>query len=389
MEDRSRRKILFPEVTDEQWNDWKWQVKNRIETLDQLKKYIKLTPEEEEGVRKTLSTLRMAITPYYLSLIDPDDPHCPIRRQAIPTAAETFRAPEDLLDPLHEDEDSPTPGLTHRYPDRVLMLITDMCSMYCRHCFRKRMVGLSSEETAKHIPEMAEYVRNHPEIDNVLISGGDAFMNSDAVIRQYLEAFTAIPSIKLIRFGTRTPVTFPYRITEDDGELEALLKEFSEKKAIMIVTHYNHPLELTDESRKAIRILQRAGCIVRNQTVLLHGVNDDPATLSDLMSSLVSINIEPYYVFQCRPVEGVKNQFQVPILRGSRIIDLAKASMSGPAKAFRYAMSHPTGKIEILGQYGDRMLFRYHQAKYDKDQARIFTRALSETECWFDDPDME
>ena len=147
MVNTSRRKVLFPEVTDEQWNDWKWQVKNRIETLDQLKKYIKLTPEEEEGVRKTLSTLRMAITPYYLSLIDPDDPYCPIRRQAIPTAAETFQAPEDLLDPLHEDEDSPTPGLTHRYPDRVLMLITDMCSMYCRHCTRRRFAGQKDAES--------------------------------------------------------------------------------------------------------------------------------------------------------------------------------------------------------------------------------------------------
>ena len=137
----SRRKQLFPEVTDEQWNDWKWQVKNRIETLEDLKKYVKLTAEEEEGVRKTLSTLRMAITPYYLSLIDPNDPHDPVRRQCIPTALETHQAAADLLDPLHEDEDSPTPGLTHRYPDRVLFLITDMCSMYCRHCTRRRFAG--------------------------------------------------------------------------------------------------------------------------------------------------------------------------------------------------------------------------------------------------------
>ena len=181
MENRSRRKILFPEVTDEQWNDWKWQVKNRIETLDQLKKYIKLTPEEEEGVRKTLSTLRMAITPYYLSLIDPDDPHCPIRRQAIPTAAETFQAPEDLLDPLHEDEDSPTPGLTHRYPDRVLMLITDMCSMYCRHCTRRRFAGQKDAESPNdRIEKCIEYVERTPVVRDVLLSGGDALMVSDA-----------------------------------------------------------------------------------------------------------------------------------------------------------------------------------------------------------------
>ena len=145
----SRRKELFPEVTDAQWNDWKWQVKNRIETLDELKKYVKLTPEEEEGVKKCLSTLRMAITPYYISLIDPDDPHDPVRKQCIPTAAETHQAAADLLDPLHEDEDSPTPGLTHRYPDRVLLLITDMCSMYCRHCTRRRFAGQKDDESPR------------------------------------------------------------------------------------------------------------------------------------------------------------------------------------------------------------------------------------------------
>ena len=158
--------------------------------------------------------------------------------------------------------------------------------------------------------------------------------------------------------------------------------------SVAINAEFEKPVSV-EEARKAIDELRNAGCTIRNQTVLLKGVNDEPAVLALLMNKLIAAGVAPYYVFQCRPVEGVKNQFQVPILRGSRIIDLAKASMSGPAKAFRYAMSHPTGKIEILGQYGDRMLFRYHQAKYDKDQARIFTRALSETECWFDDPDME
>ena len=234
---------------------------------------------------------------------------------------------------------------------------------------------------------MAEYVRQHPLINNILISGGDSFLNSNEIIRRYLDVFTEIPSLQFIRFGTRTPVSFPQRITEDEGELLSILREYSRKKQIIIVTQFNHPREITPESRKAVDELRAAGCTIRNQTVLLKGVNDEPAVLALLMNKLVSIGVAPYYVFQCRPVEGVQNQFQVPILRGSRIVDLAKAGMSGPAKAFRYAMSHPTGKIEILGQYGDRMLFKYHQAKYDKDQARIFTRAVSDTECWFDDPD--
>ena len=241
-----------------------------------------------------------------------------------------------------------------------------------------------AEET---LPEMAEYVRQHPLINNILISGGDSFLNSNEIIRRYLDVFTEIPSLQFIRFGTRTPVTFPQRITEDDGELLSILSEYSRKKQIIVVTQFNHPREITPESRKAVDELRAAGCTIRNQTVLLKGVNDEPAVLALLMNKLVSTGVAPYYVFQCRPVEGVQNQFQVPILRGSRIVDLAKAGMSGPAKAFRYAMSHPTGKIEILGQYGDRMLFKYHQAKYDKDQARIFTRAVSDTECWFDDPD--
>jgi L-lysine 2,3-aminomutase (EC 5.4.3.2) len=171
----SRRKQLFPEVIDEQWNDWKWQVKNRIETLEDLKKYVKLTAEEEEGVRKTLSTLRMAITPYYLSLIDPNDPHDPVRRQCIPTALETHQAAADLLDPLHEDEDSPTPGLTHRYPDRVLFLITDMCSMYCRHCTRRRFAGQTDNECGPdRIEKALEYIEKTESVRDVLLSGGDA-----------------------------------------------------------------------------------------------------------------------------------------------------------------------------------------------------------------------
>ena len=169
----SRRKEFFPEVTDQQWNDWHWQVKNRIETVDELKKYIKLTAEEEEGIRESLKTLRMAITPYYLTLIDPENPHCPIRKQAIPTVEELKRSPADLEDPLHEDSDSPVPGLTHRYPDRVLFLITDMCSMYCRHCTRRRFAGQHDCATPeKQIDDCIDYIARTPQVRDVLLSGG-------------------------------------------------------------------------------------------------------------------------------------------------------------------------------------------------------------------------
>ena len=212
----SRRKQLFPDVTDEQWNDWKCQVKNRIETLDELKKYVSLTAEEEEGVKQTLKTLRMAITPYYLSLINPDDPCDPIRRQCIPTGAETHQAAADLLDPLHEDEDSPTPGLTHRYPDRVLFLITDMCSMYCRHCTRRRFAGQTDNECGlDRIEKALEYIRNTPTVRDVLLSGGDALMVSDKRLEYIISELRKIPHVEIVRLGTRTPVVCPQRVTPE------------------------------------------------------------------------------------------------------------------------------------------------------------------------------
>ena len=284
-----------------------------------------------------------------------------------------------------EHDNTVVQGMQHKYRQTVMILSTNQCAMYCRHCFRKRLVGLSSAEVAAHLPEMAAYVSAHPEIDNVLISGGDAFLNSNEVIGEYLETFTSIPHIRFIRFGTRTPVTFPQRILEDDGELTNLLARYGERKQIIVVTHFNHPRELTDQSRQAVRELQRAGCVVRNQTVLLRGVNDDPEVLAALLNALVSIGVMPYYVFQCRPVEGVKNQFQVPLARGVAIVDEAKASMSGIAKAFRYAMSHPTGKIEILGPAGEgKLAFKYHQAKDPADNARLFIRDVAPDQCWLD-----
>jgi lysine 2,3-aminomutase len=213
---KDNRKIMFPDVSDEQWNDWKWQVSHRIETLDALKKCVNLTPEEEEGIKQSLQTLRMAITPYYLSKIDLDNPHCPIRKQAIPTNAELHNVAADLLDPLHEDGDAPTPGLTHRYPDRVLFLITDQCSMYCRHCTRRRFAGhTDSESPIERIDKAIEYIAKTPVIRDVVLSGGDALLVNDKMLESILSRLTAIPHIQIIRIGTRTPVVCPQRITTD------------------------------------------------------------------------------------------------------------------------------------------------------------------------------
>ena len=290
--DGTRRKILFPEVTDEQWNDWKWQVRNRIETLDQLKKYLNLTPDEEEGVKKTLSTLRMAITPYYLSLIDPDNPHCPIRRQAVPTALETHKAAADLLDPLHEDTDSPVPGLTHRYPDRVLLLITDMCSMYCRHCTRRRFAGQKDDESpSERIEKALDYIANTPQIRDVLLSGGDALMVSDAKLEYIIKCLREIPHVEIVRIGTRTPVVCPQRITP---ELVNMLKKYH---PIWLNTHFNHPNEVTPESKAACAMLADAGIPLGNQSVLLRGVNDCTNIMMRLVHELVKMRVRPYYIY--------------------------------------------------------------------------------------------
>lgn len=342
----SRRKVLFPEVTDEQWNDWKWQVKNRIETLDQLKKYIKLTPEEEEGVRKTLSTLRMAITPYYLSLIDPDDLYCPIRRQAIPTAAETFQAPEDLLDPLHEDEDSPTPGLTHRYPDRVLMLITDMCSMYCRHCTRRRFAGQKDAESPNdRIEKCIEYVERTPVVRDVLLSGGDALMVSDAKLEYIIKRLRAIPHVEIIRIGSRTPVVCPQRITDD---LCNMLKKYH---PIWLNTHFNHPNEVTPESAAACARLADAGIPLGNQSVLLRGVNDCVHVMKHLVHELVKMRVRPYYIYQCDLSMGLEH-FRTPVSKGIEIIEGLRGHTSGFAvPTFVVDAPGGGGKTPVMPQY--------------------------------------
>lgn len=236
----NKTRQFFSHVPDEQWNDWKWQVKNRIETLDDLKKYIALTPEEEEGVRESLKTLRMAITPYYLSLINTEDPHCPIRKQAIPTINELHVSRGDLDDPLHEDGDSPVPGLTHRYPDRVLFLITDMCAMYCRHCTRRRFAGQKDAAApTERIEKCLDYIARTPEIRDVLLSGGDALLLSDDRIEYILKRLREIPHVEIIRFGTRTPVVMPQRITDEFCEM---VKKYH---PIWLNTHFNHFNEIT------------------------------------------------------------------------------------------------------------------------------------------------
>ena len=342
----SRRKQLFPDVTDEQWNDWKWQVRNRIETLEDLKKYISLTAEEEEGVKKTLSTLRMAITPYYLSLINPDDPHDPVRRQCIPTGLETHQASADLLDPLHEDEDSPTPGLTHRYPDRVLFLITDMCSMYCRHCTRRRFAGQTDAECgADRIEKALEYIEKTPTVRDVLLSGGDALMVADKKLEYIISRLRAIPHVEIVRLGTRTPVVCPQRITP---ELCEMLKKYH---PIWLNTHFNHPNEITAESTRACEMLANAGVPLGNQSVLLRGVNDCVHVMKRLVQGLVKIRVRPYYIYQCDLSMGLEH-FRTPVSKGIEIIEGLRGHTSGYCvPTFVVDAPGGGGKTPVMPQY--------------------------------------
>ncbi len=342
----SRRKILFPQVSDEDWNDWHWQVANRIETLEELKEHMKLTPEEEEGVKACLGTLRMAITPYYLSLIDPDDPHDPVRRQAVPTAAELHKCSADLLDPLHEDADSPAPGLTHRYPDRVLLLITDQCSMYCRHCTRRRFAGQRDAGLPAGQVDLAiDYIRHHPEVRDVLLSGGDALLISDERLEYIIKELRAIPHVEIVRIGSRTPVVLPQRITP------ALCDMLRKYHPIWVNTHFNHPNEIPAESSAACARMADAGIPLGNQSVLLAGVNDCVHVMKKLVQELVRIRVRPYYIYQCDLSMGLEH-FRTPVSKGIEIIEGLRGHTSGfCVPTFVVDAPGGGGKTPVMPQY--------------------------------------
>ncbi|NLN83153.1 MAG: lysine 2,3-aminomutase [Firmicutes bacterium] len=336
----------FASVKDEDWQDWHWQVRNRIETVEQLKEYLNLTEDEEEGIKQCLGHLRMAITPYYLSLIDENNPKCPVRRQAVPSLMELIQSPADLLDPLSEDEDAPVFGLTHRYPDRVLLLVTDQCSMYCRHCTRRRFAGQSDQPMAKdRIAKAIEYIAAHPEIRDVLLSGGDPLLLSDNRLEEIIKALREIPHVKIIRIGSRTPVVCPQRITP---ELTAMLKKYH---PIWLNTHFNHPAEVTPEATKACELLADAGIPVGNQSVLLAGINDCTHVMKQLVQDLVDIRVRPYYIYQCDLSQGLEH-FRTPVSKGIEIIEALRGHTSGFAvPTFVVDAPGGGGKIPVMPNY--------------------------------------
>lgn len=337
---------LWKDVSDSEWNDWHWQIRNRVTDVETLKRAVDLTPEEEEGARRCLERFRMAITPYYVSLMSPDDPHCPVRRQGVPTALELQTMPYDMVDPLHEDVDSPVPYLTHRYPDRVLLLVTTSCSMYCRHCTRRRLAGHEDAAVTRRDIDLAvEYIRRTPEVRDVLVSGGDPLVLADGAIEYILRALRAIDHVEVIRIGTRTPVVLPQRITP---ELCDMLKKYH---PLWVNTHFNHPKEVTPESRKACEMLADAGIPLGNQSVLLRGVNDCPHVMKKLVHELVKMRVRPYYIYQCDLSMGLEH-FRTSVAKGIEIIEHLRGHTSGFAvPTFVVDVPGGGGKIPVGPQY--------------------------------------
>lgn len=337
---------LWKDVTEDQWNNWEWQILNRITTVEQLEQVVNLTEEEKDGVVASLKKLKMGITPYYATLIDPDKYNCPIRRQAIPTIHETEISECDSNDPLHETFDSPVPGLTHRYPDRVLLLITEQCSMYCRHCTRRRFAGQKDGALSKNnILKAIEYIKVHKEVRDVLISGGDALCVSDEKLEFILQKLRDISHVEVIRIGTRVPVVMPQRITE---KLVSIIKKYH---PVWINTHFNHPDEMTEESMLACKMLADSGIPLGNQSVLLKNINDCPYIMKSLVHKLVMNRVRPYYIYQCDLSEGIEH-FRTPVSTGIEIIELLRGHTSGFAvPTFVIDAPGGGGKIPVNPQY--------------------------------------
>ncbi|MHB8416803.1 MAG: KamA family radical SAM protein [Myxococcales bacterium] len=364
-----RRAELYPEASDAEWQDWRWQARHMVSTLAALEARVALSDDEREGVSATASVFRLGITPYYLALADPLHPHCPIRRQAIPVRDEARIRPGELRDPLGEDKTRPTPAIVHRYPDRVLLLATDRCTVYCRHCTRRRITGGGEGELDRSaLREAIAYLRAHPEVRDVLISGGDPLLLSDARLEELLSDVASVPTVEMIRIGTRIPVTCPMRVTP---ALAALLRRFA---PLFVVTHFNHPREVTSEAALACERLVDAGVPVENQSVLLRRVNSSARTLLDLNHRLLALRVRPYYLHQGDVAEGLEH-LRTPLENGLAILEAMRGHTSGLAVP-HLAVDLPGGggKVTMQPDYvlerGERAWrFRNYQGKrYDYPQ---------------------
>ena len=361
---RSAGRGFWNNVDEAQWNDWRWQLQHRITTVQQLQRLMPtLTPEEYAGVTLANHKLALAITPYFFNLIDPADENCPIRWQVIPRVEETHTAPWEMSDPCGEDTHSPVPGLVHRYPDRVLFLVTDRCASYCRYCTRSRLVSnATGYDFHPAFDQQIDYIRRHPEVRDVLLSGGDPLLLNDERLEALLTRLSAIPHVEFLRIGTRIPIFLPQRITPQFCEM---LRKFH---PLFISVHSNHPRELTTEARDALGRLADAGIPLGNQSVLLRHVNDSPAIMKAHVQKLLRCRVRPYYIYQCDLIAGSAH-LRTSVRRGLEVMENLRGHTTGYAVP-QYVIDAPGGggKVPInpnyiLSRNADHIVIRNYEGR--------------------------
>lgn len=356
-------KGAYQDIEDKQWNHWTWQQSRRITNLEKLEKVINVTEDERRAFKASDEMFHMGITPYYSTLMDKDDPNCPVRLQSVPNPGELSILDTDMADPLAEERDMPVPGITHRYPDRVLFYTTHNCPVYCRHCTRKRKVSdPGSAAASKQLEGGLEYIRSHPEIRDVIISGGDPLSLNNKKLEYILSSLRAIPHVEMIRLGTRNLVTLPQRL---DDELLEICQKYA---PVHINTHFNHPKEMTREALFTATRVAMAGITMGNQTVLLKGINDDAEIMKELSHKLLLMRIRPYYIYQCDLSQGISH-FRTPISKGIEIIEKMRGWTSGLAIP-HYVVDAPGGggKIPLSPEYlvrreGNKVIIRNYEGK--------------------------
>ncbi len=351
--------------------------------ITSVDKIAALTAEEKKVGAKVSEKFVFRTNEYYQSLINWDDPNDPIRKLVIPDSNELNEW--GRLDASFEEHYTKVPGLEHKYSDTALLLCNDVCGAYCRFCFRKRLFMDDNDEVVRDVSGGIEYIRAHPEISNVLLTGGDPLIMSTSKLEPIIAQLREIPHVKIIRLGSKMPAFNPYRITED-SKLHAMFDRYStpDTGRIYVMCHFNHPVELTQVAKEGLQCLQDHSVITINQTPMIRGINDNPQVLGELLNELSFLGVPPYYVFQCRPTEG-NESYSVPIEEAYRIFSAAIERVSGLAKRARFSMSHATGKIEIVGLTDDHAVFKYHRAADPRNTGRLMLFRRNPDAYWFDD----
>jgi KamA family protein len=355
---------------------------NKVKYITKLEQVPQLSSTERENLQKVNDKFVFRSNEYYNSLIDWEDPKDPIRRIVIPEVQELDDWGQ--LDASNEERYTPVKGLEHKYSSTALLLVNEVCAAYCRFCFRKRLFMDDNDEVTKDVSEGIQYIREHREISNVLLTGGDPLIMSTSKLAPIIEKIRQIDHVQIIRIGTKIPAFNPFRIIEDPSLLETIQKYSTDEKKIYIMAHFNHPRELTPEAIKGLNLLMRAGAVVVNQTPLIQGVNDDPDVLSKLFNKLSYIGVPPYYVFLCRPTLG-NEPYAIPVEKGYQIFENARKKCSGLAKRARLVMSHETGKVEVLAVTRDRIYMKYLRAAHPENGTRFLEFPRNPDAFWLDD----